>query len=143
MLPLLGSHDYLQNAGDNAVADGGEVFRAARRVIESSLGLEISPRFPDAHAIVAIAKMYLEENASGELQLRDVDGFSPIALKTAAVSDFQGGPNEMRVARIIGPGDIQLMPLEKFLKTTLKPVSAAAEIKLENLRTRGTRSSIL
>jgi hypothetical protein len=44
-LPLRGCSEYLRSAAANSIADGGELFRAARRLLETHISRRLQPRF--------------------------------------------------------------------------------------------------
>jgi hypothetical protein len=48
-LPLHGCSEYLNSSAKNSVEDGGELFRAARRLLETHISRPLQPRLQERH----------------------------------------------------------------------------------------------
>lgn len=133
MLPLLGGDGYLNSAADNAVKDGGEIFKAARLVLAEHLGRPICPRYPDATALVVVSKHRFREEG-GFLHLEGVDGYPPVATSEAVPTAFLASCAELRVQERIQPGCLELVSHAEYRTLVLERASKAAETRLRTMR---------
>ena len=126
MLPLYKSEGYLKSAASNAMLDGGEIFRVARHVIEEYLGRTLQPGFPDAYPVVVIAKCYFEGGLGDGLRILGVKGVQPIIIGSSS-GLFISGNCEMRLSCAIDPSNLEILPLQEYLKLNIDYVSSGAE----------------
>ena len=132
---LFGGRDYLNSASNNAARDGGEIFKAARRLVAKRLRLDLQPRFATAHPIVALIKLRL--NAVGnELSVPNAPDYGPISYRPLDIPSF-GGAGEIRIIGDIPSSEIKVIPGEDFLKREVILISPAAEKLLQQLQLSG------
>lgn len=128
LLPVSGSDEILKSAAENARADGGEIFRAARRVLEQRLGRPLKPRFEGEDAVIVVAKIRLRK-IGNELHLPQSSDFDPLKLPYRGEGSWSANSAEVRITSALSPSVLQFVPEEKFFSTSRVFVSDRAADK--------------
>jgi hypothetical protein len=135
-LRLYGSRRYLSSAADNAVEDGGEIFRAARRLLENHAGKALQPRFKGARAIAIVFERSIRKvNDSLEIAGVEKECFSSVLCANAFPESFESDESEVRLAKSIAPNELKFLKLNNKTLERFKLASPAAIEKLKGIRT--------
>jgi hypothetical protein len=131
LLPL-GEKNYLKSAMDNSINDGGEFFKAARRTINVLHGINAGPLYPNATAVVIVARHYFEQN-----QIKNYIGCNAIDfLRTYNKNDLTTNWDEypmlpIHVGTIYKPEHIVNMKYEEYLAHPKGYISPEALERIE------------
>ena len=137
LLPL-GAAGYLESAADNAVGDGGEFFRSARETLNVMLKENRPPMYPDATAVVYVARHYLE-CTDGVWHLAGLPDNSldlVLGLKTNFVDEFwsEYGCNfPIHCTTGYAPGRLEQMSLKAYQVRSKAPISPSAHEVVEGM----------
>ncbi len=131
LLPL-GETSFLGSAKNNAVQDGGEFFMAARKTVNALKGKDEGPLFPDATAVIFIARHYIEQRGESFL----VKGVGAECFELDFVAGLEnnfidywgpfGQPWPIHVNVVYPPAHLVMMDFDAYLAHPKEPISPMA-----------------